>query len=493
MLHKIWLQVVIIVGLVVLLAGTVEMASEAGRGQTELQLRWEGPRGTEDCRSKTSGCSLHQELTLHLDWAGKNAWLPSTFFCEWEKQAGGDFTPQAAAVIWEREATISRLRVFLNKGWRSSREPMGFLASSRRAEQAGGIEVETRHGPLWARGLWVSEVDNTGDNGPLLFLTTSLASSSWPGVYRYWYMTHDSGPVLHLPVSGAYTTRTARHLHAVAGTWHLSPRVRLTTQVACLKGVDVRKEYVRQLSGWALLARGDGSLGKILWETEIYASNNGFDLCTGDSGSLAAGKQGWWLQAKRRWAKRQSLTLRLGIEREEDPAYEQVASPTEGGSETTFRGNLGVTYGRRQRWGKWRIAVDWDELPYTFLPQWAGEVGLRRWDLKLGGKLGATATPRLYLKLLPLSFLTASLQYSPAARCWRTAVQMVGEVGNIPGQWLLEGAYKQRPSGTYTYMRFVHKMQKGYWGVTLGKPDKGHLDWSWDEPPRVTLEMGREF
>ena len=55
------------------------------------------------------------------------------------------------------------------------------------------MELNGTFGRWSGRGLWISEIENTGDNGPLFLLDISLPPIWNAGKYRYIYLSHDSG------------------------------------------------------------------------------------------------------------------------------------------------------------------------------------------------------------------------------------------------------------------------------------------------------------
>lgn len=339
---------VLLVSVVIMLVTYAEMVT--AEGWTEVEIQWKADETREE------GSKV---LVAHgFSWQGElgQLRLPIELELKWNK------APEAYPVLEKGQATLRladyELRVFHDMGFRSTLDPMRLLSSSRRADAASGLELKGRLGPVSGRGLWLNAIDNIGDNGPLFALDMSLDGLDRAGKYRYVYLSHDSDWNWHFPKAGAYPTRTARQVHSLIGTWDLTA-VRVSAQVATLMGFDVRKTYRRDLQGFAVLSRGQGRFPSADWSIDVYQSNAGFLLATGDSDSLGAGRQGLRARLTRNPHRDESFRIEVEHDRAVPELIGLQSEVPDHGVSVEPSSQVEVTYRRRRQVLSYRLGVEW--------------------------------------------------------------------------------------------------------------------------------------
>ncbi|NLY31046.1 MAG: hypothetical protein GX047_10520 [Firmicutes bacterium] len=463
----------------------IDMKAASARGRVDMEISW--PKEAWD---DEPGFRIVQEVS----WQGQvgHLRLPAAFELKLEKEAGDNLALEKGQL--NLRPGDAELRMFHNVGFRSTLDPIRLLSSSRRAEGAKGIELSGRFGSWSGRGLWVSEIENTGDNGPLFLLDMSLPPMGSSGKYRYIYLSHDSGWQWRYPKSGPYATRTARSVHSLMGTWTLGSSLRLSSQAAVLQGFDVTRTYRRDLQGLAVISRMEGPLGTLNWGMDIYRTNPGFLLATGDSDSLDPGMSGLGIRLAK---SRRDQSLRLSL-RYEQPVPE--ARDLEHAAEAAVKGadprsEAELTYRRRLDFLTYRLGFGWERESNrdTFQITWDTNWPSRR--LQVGGRLGGENPAQIQSRMELHPMVTADFRWQPVEACWRSRFKIDG--AKSPWQkltpWEGEIIYKKRPGETYTYLAVRHKMEQGYWEAAWGKSDQGRIDWYWQEEPRISIKVGRYF
>ena len=141
------------------------------KGLTEIEVQWQAPNKSD----LASGRDSSIVITHSLGWRGPlgQLRLPTELELKWSKSTEDSFVIEQGELVLK--PSDNRVRLFHGKGFRSTLDPMRLLSSSRRADEASGLELEGMLGPVSGRGLWLEEIDNVGDNGPLLLLDMSLS------------------------------------------------------------------------------------------------------------------------------------------------------------------------------------------------------------------------------------------------------------------------------------------------------------------------------
>ena len=460
-------------------------------GLAETKITWEShePQGQESVPSPK--IALQQSLTWR--WQPSNLPVSLGFYMNTRR------SEDAAFMLDKGELTLNsskyELRGFSNMGFGSTLDPMRLLSASRRADDALGFELKGTLEKASFRSLWLSEVANVGDDGPLLLLDMSLDSTVVPGKYRYLHIAHDSDWNWHHPRSGSYVTRTARQIHAIIGSWSLDRGLRVSGELATLRGFDVKKTYRRDLSGLAILVRGEGGLGDALWSLDLHRANPGFILATGDGDSLKPGREGVGLRITRARHRDESWRLHLA----HDKAVQELSTlplDTPGYVVDPMPRSLGaITY--RRRWGNlsYRVGMEYERVAGPDKSDFFWELNYLPLKAQIGGKWSDNGSPQIYGKVSPHPQCTLNARWDMDKGWWRTAlaVQSPSPKSRVQARWKGEAVYKKRPGEHYTYLSLQHKMDKGYWEIRWGKPDQGRLDWSWGMPPQVGLVLGRYF
>ncbi|HHV93818.1 MAG TPA: hypothetical protein GXX47_04680 [Firmicutes bacterium] len=436
------------------------------------------------------------EFVQGISWQGRvgRLRLPAALELKLVK-AAADSPKLDRAQLKVRPAGME-VSIFHNAGFRSTLDPIRLLASSRRAEGAAGVELNGTFGRWSGRGLWISEIENTGDNGPLFLLDISLPPIWNAGKYRYIYLSHDSGWQWHYPKSGPYATRTARQVHSLLGTWPLGRNLRVSGQAAVLKGFDVTRKYRRDLEGLAVISRIEGLVGSLNWGLDAYRTNPGFLLATGDSDSLGPGVAGLAVRLNRSPHRDESLRLSFGVE-QPVPEFQELMRLEEADAVKIPgpRSEAELTYRRRLQLFTYRLGFGWEREAGQNSIQITWDTNWPSWKLRVRGRLGGSNPAELQSRVQPLPLVTLDLRWQPTEACWRTGIKVDG--AKSPWHWLVrwegEIIHKQRPGETYTYAAVRHKMEQGYWEVAWGKSDQGRLDWYWQERPVLSIKVGRYF
>ncbi|NMB45903.1 MAG: hypothetical protein GX998_05760 [Firmicutes bacterium] len=467
--------------------GAARVPLTLARGWTELEIEWVGDENRQGDSS--------MELLHSLGWQGQPGQLkvPVELGLRWSKNKGDGLSLQKGELILK--PAQCELRIFHDMGFRSTLDPMRLLSSVRRADGAGGLELRGTVGPASLRGLWLDQIDNIGDNGPLLLLDMSLGMPGKLGKYRYIYLSHDSDWQWHFPQTGAYATRTARQTHSLMGTWHVMESFRAFTQIAVLSGVDVRKTFSRDIQGFGILSGAEGRLWDLNWSADVYRTNPGFILATGDGDSPGGGRQG--VRARVTRSRHRDESLRLTV-RHDTPIAEVAQIPTELPGyvlSTESMSELDVTYRRRKEKFSYRIGLAWEAGTQLKHSKIVWETNWIPNRLQIGGRFGGTSSPQLYSRFSLHALVRADVRWDPAEGWWRTAIHMQGLQSRWQKQaeWQGQAVYKKRPGEAYTYLALQHKMEKGYWEISWGKPDQGRLDWSWGKKPQMNIRVGRYF
>ena len=459
------------------------------KGSTEVEIQWK----LNDVREKDSGLSLIHSLS----WQGEpgHLSLPVELEISWRKAMGADFSLEKGQLIL-RPADCE-LRIFHDVGFRSTLDPMRLLSSSRRSEGASGLELNGSVGSVVARGLWLDEIDNIGDDGPLLLVDMSLDMKDRAGSYRYLYLSHDSDWQWHVPKTGAYATRTARQVHSLVGTWDLESAMRVSAQMAALTGLDQRKTYRRDLQGFAILSKGEGRFGSTNWWVDAYRTNPGFFLATGDADSPGAGRQG--LRAGLASGRYRDRSFRIDIQHDrpipellqlqkEAPAHVAVVEPDS---------QVEMSYRRRTDSLSYRLGLGlaWEGNAMARNPKIVWEANWLSRNLQIGGRLGGSGSSQIYSRFPLHPLVSGDVRWDPVKGWWRTALRLDGlqSKHGEKSPWQGEAVYKKRAGEAYTYVAVQHKMKQGYWAVIWGKSDRGRLDWAWDETPQISIRLGRYF
>lgn len=462
----------------------------AGSGSAETKVTWASPEPHAQVSTQNPKMTIQQSLT----WQGQSSNVPVSLGFHIKAKRSSD----QALTLDQGELKLGSagfaLRGFSNKGFGSTLDPMGLLSASRRADDAFGLELRGTLGKASVRSLWVSEVANVGDDGPLFLLDMTLDAATVPGKYRYLHINHDSDWSWHHPKSGSYATRTSRQIHAISGTWRTRGGLRLSSELASLRGFDVKKTYKQDLAGLAFFARGEGRLGDALWSLDLHRANLGFMLATGDGDSLKPGREGIGLRITRARHRDESLKMHLAYDKavrelsplpEATPGY--VIDPTP-------RLLGAITYRRRRGNLNQRVGIEYERVA-------AGKSDVF-WEMnyvplkaQLGGRWSTSGSAQIYGKVTPHPQCALSARWDPDRGSWRTAltVESPSPKPQAPARWKGEAVYKKRPGEHYTYLSLQHKMDRGYWEVRWGKSDQGRLDWSWGRPPEVSILLGRYF
>ncbi|MGI6567041.1 MAG: hypothetical protein GX341_09740 [Firmicutes bacterium] len=455
----------------------------AARGEAELEVSWLPGSGGE---------SLN--IVKSLSWQGQigRLRLPAAVELKLGKAVQGSFTFEKGQLSLHRGDM--ELRLFHNAGFRSTLDPIRLLASSRRKEGAGGIELHGRLGRWAGRTLWISEIENTGENGPLLLLDVSLAAGESARRYRYIYLSHDSGWQWRFPKAGPYAVRTARDIHSLTAAGAVGSNTRILGQAAVLRGLDVTRTYRRDLEGLAAMLRLEGLFGSWNWGMDVYRTNPGFLLATGDSDSLGPGLSGMGIRLGRRRSD-QSLQLSLGHEQPVAELEELISTAGAGLRRTEPYSQAQVTYRRRLDALNYRLGLGWEQGSSQdgLWVSWETSWPPRR--LQVGGRLGGSSPAQVKSRLQVHPMAAADVRWQPAEACWRLGIEIDGAKSPWErlAQWTGEFVYKKRPGETYTYLGVRHKMEQGYWEVAWGRSDQGRLDWYWQEEPQISIRLGRYF
>jgi hypothetical protein len=479
-----------------LLVFTMGAIMTKANGVTEIEIQWKADNPHKSGLASEPDSSL--AITHSFRWRGLlgQLRLPAELELKWSKGTKDSFAIEQGQLILK--PSDYQVRLFHNKGFRSTLDPMRLLSASRRADEASGLEIEGRLGPVSGRGLWLEEIDNVGDNGPLVLLDMSLSPvgrANQGSRYRYIYISHDSEWNWHFPQSGAYATRTSRQIHSLLGSWDLVPNARVSTQMAILAGLDARKTYHRDLQGFAVLSRGEGYWRSVNWLLDVYRTNPGFVLATGDTDSVGSGRQGVRARLTRSRHRDESLGLSIQYEM---PVREVLHLPGEMPGyalHTEPYSEVGLTHRRRLGKFNYKLGLTWETGKEAQNPKVVCETNWLPWGLRIGGRWGGTSTSQLYGRLPLHRLAVAEARYDLTKGWWRTAIKVQGLESRISrnSRWQGEAVYKKRPGEAYTYLALQHKMEKGYWEISWGKADRGRLDWSWGAGPELSLRVGRYF
>ena len=482
-----FLLVVLVMSISIVFCANTQMVQ--AKGSTELEIQWKAHKAGE------RDSSLF--LTHSFSWQGELGYLnlPTELEMKWGKAMGADLSLEKGELILR--PLQYELRIFHDMGFRSTLDPMRLLSSSRKSEAASGLELKGSLNHISARGLWLDEIDNVGDDGPLLLLDMSLYVKDRASSYRYLYLSHDSDWKWHFPKAGTYATRTARQVHSLVGTWSPKPAIRVSTQIATLTGFDVRKNYRSDLQGFAVLSKGEGRIGSINWWVDGYRTNPGFSLATGDADSPGAGRQG--LRAGLTINRYRNESFRMDVQHDkptvdllrlekEVPSHVVAAKP---------KSQVEMTYRHRTDILSYRLGLNfnWECGALTRNPKIIGEANWLPRNLRMGGRYGGAGNSQIYSRFPLHPLLDGEVRWDPTQGWWRMGLQMQGLQSKIwqESHWQAEVVYKKRPGETYTYMILQHKMKQGYWAAIWGKSDRGRLDWSWGETPNVSIQIGRYF
>ena len=478
-------EVVLVVFLLVGFPSAIDGA--IAKGWTEIEIQW------LDDQESQQGSTLM--VSQSLSWQGEPSVLPLSTSLQLKVGRVDD-----NGFLLEKGELVAKsigyeLRGFSNMGFRSTLDPMRLLSSSRRADPSGGFELRGEVGPVAARGLWVNQIANTGDDGPLLLLDMTLLPKGVGGKYRYLHLAHDSDWNWHHPQSGSYATRTARQIHSLVGSWNIGPTLRFSSQLTALTGFDVKKTYRRDLAGLAVLTRGEGALGDVRWSVDIYHTNPGFMLATGDANSLKPGRQGVGLGITQARHRDESLHIKM---QHDEAVPELNALPIDTPGYTTDRephSSGEMTY--RRRWGDFncRLGIKYETGEDVENPGVFWETSWLPKRVLVGGRYGGSGSPQVYGKVSLHPQLSVAARWDPSKAWWRTALQMQSPAPQprAPARWIGEAVYKKRPAENYTYLSLQHKMEQGYWEISWGKSDQGRLDWAWGRSPQLSIRLGRYF
>ena len=344
-----------------------------------------------------------------------------------------------------------------------------------------------------------------GDFGLVKLKTPGITVRCFCWIYpcrplgEYWKVplylpSHDSGWHWRYPKTGPYATRTARYVHSLMGTWTLDSNLRVSGQAAFLGGFDVTRIYRRELQGLAVISRMEGLLGSVNWGMDVYRTNPGFLLATGDSDSLDPGVSGLGIRLGR---SRRDQSLRLSLRYEQPvPEIENLEPEAAAGIKGTEpRSEAELTYRRRLDFLTYRLGIGWqrDSSQESLRISWDTSWPSR--GLQVGGSLGGTSPAQIQSRLQLHPMVTADFRWQPGEACWRSGLKVDGAKSSWQQltPWEGELIYKKRPGATYTYVAVRHKMEQGYWEASLGKSDQGRIDWYWQEEPRISIKVGRYF
>lgn len=476
--------IVMMIGALLLSSAYNVMAKASGWAEVEIEAKAD-PVGQASYTTTISHSVSWQSNSNQLR-------LPGELELKWSRKTEASFSLEKGELILK--PADYELRLLQNMGFRSTLDPMRLLSSSRRASGASGLEFRGTFGPIFARGLWLSQVDNVGDDGPMLLLDMSLDTATRGGEYRYVYLQHDSGWNWHFPKTGSYVTRTARQIHSLMGSWNVVPRLEISAQMTALTGSDVRKTYRRDLQGFAVLLGAEGGRDGLDWSLDVYRTNQGFLLATGDADSPGAGRQGLRGHLVGRRHRDESFAI---VVQHDIPVHKletrQVDAPVQVLPKDP-QSQMEITYRRRTDTLNYMLGLEWETEARN--PKILWETKWAQGRLEVGGRFGGTGNSQAYSRLSLHPLINTEVRWDPSRRLWRTAVRLQGLQSRLLGketQWEGECVYKKRPGEAYTYLVLQHKMEKGYWEISWGYSDRGHLDWAWDEKPQINIRVGRYF